>query len=78
MRGQKLIVQFAAPKFRTKYYDEAIAKGEVVIDYDVKVFTIKDLKCPNCGIHIGDKVVGADFFQPFICPKCKGIFVFDL
>ena len=73
-----MIVQLSEPKFKTKEYYRAISSGKLMVDDDTETFVITDLKCPNCGMHIGDKVMGADFYQPFLCPKCKGIFAFDL
>lgn len=73
-----MIVQLVEPKFKTTQYYKAIATGNVVVEPEADIIIVTNLKCPNCGIHIGDKVMGADYYQPFICPKCKGVFAFDL
>ena len=73
-----MIIQLSPPKYKTEQYYRAIKRRTIVIDDTTKTFIIRNLHCPNCGIHVGDKVVGADFYQPFLCPKCKGVFAFDL
>ncbi len=73
-----MIVQLSEPKFKTEAYYQAVSSGFLLIDEETEAFVIKDIRCPNCGMHVGDKVVGADFYQPFLCPKCKGVFAFDL
>ncbi len=73
-----MIYELQEPKFITSKYREAIEKGEVFKCDSISQFEYKSLQCPNCGIHIGDKVKGAAFYQSFLCPKCKGIFVYDL
>lgn len=73
-----MIVQLAEPKYKTPQYYRAIADGCLTVESDIDIIVVKDLKCPNCGIHIGDKVIGADCYQPFLCPKCKGVFAFGL
>lgn len=73
-----MIYQLREPKFKTPLYLDSIENGTLFPCEDVDKFVIKNLQCPNCEFHIGDKITGANFFQPFICPKCKGVFVFDL
>ena len=55
-----MIVQLVEPKYKTPQYYRAVATGSVVVEPDADILIVKDLKCPNCGIHIGDKVMGAD------------------
>ena len=73
-----MIYQLKAPKYITSNYQDAIKSGKVLQCDTISDFEIKNLTCPNCGIHIGDKVKGAAFYQPFLCPKCKGVFIYDL
>lgn len=77
--GGNVIIQLAEPKFKTPLYYEAIRNGILIESKDrTELIKLKNLKCPNCEFHIGDKVIGIDSLQPFMCPKCKGVFAFDL
>ena len=73
-----MIYQLQPPKYITPYYKEAIESGKVLMCDTIADLEYKNLLCPNCGLHIGDKVKGAAFYQPFLCPRCKGVFVYDL
>lgn len=73
-----MIYQLKKPKYTTSQYEEAVRTGKVYLCNEIAELEYKNLLCPNCGIHIGDKVKGATFYQPFLCPRCKGIFVYDL
>ena len=73
-----MIYQLHEPKYITPQYREAVRTGKVFQCDDISNLEYKNLQCPNCGIHIGDKVKGAAFYQPFLCPRCKGVFVYDL
>ena len=73
-----MIYQIKEPKYITDQYREAIKNGKIFPCDEINELEYKNLQCPNCGIHIGDKVKGASFYQPFLCPKCKGVFVYDL
>ena len=73
-----MIYELKEPKFKTPLYYESIKQGVLLQCDNTELMEIRNLKCPNCEFHIGDKVVGASFYQPFACPKCKGVFVYDL
>ena len=74
-----MIIQLSEPKFKTPLYYQSISNGKLIVSREqTDLIVLKNLSCPNCEFHIGDKVVGAESLQPFLCPKCKGVFAFDL
>jgi len=70
--------QIENPKFTTPLFTFELQEKFKKYYEESKNIKFTELYCPNCSIHIGDKFVGANWYQPFRCPKCKGVFVFNL